>query len=127
MPDAVEMVAQRLRLRAGADNEHIARVQPAVKAPIEKYAIDEPPQPRGDCNQDDRADHDAARDVVGAHQVKRAGEQQARSETCLRTESLLVQEVGEALRRVQVHRRLVTTSVKLKPHSRASNIHMERP
>ena len=77
MPDAVEMVAQGLRLRSGADNEHVARIQPPVEAPIEKYAKDEPPQAQSDCDQEHRADHNAARDVVGMHQVKRAGEQQA--------------------------------------------------
>ena len=60
-------------------------------------------KPSGDCDQQHRADHNTARNVIGVHQVKRAGKQQARCEACLRTESLLVQEVGEARRRVQVH------------------------
>ena len=97
------MVAQGVRFRSGADDEHVARIQTAVEAPIEEHAIDEPPQAQGDGDQAHRADHDAARNVVGMHQVKRAGEQQARSETGLRAEALLVQKIGEALRRVQVH------------------------
>ncbi len=59
-------------------------------------------KPRAIATRQHRADHDAARDVVGMHQVKRASEQQAGCEACLRAESLLVQEVGQARRRVQV-------------------------
>ncbi len=77
MLDAVEMVAQGLRLGSGADDEYVARVQTAVEAPIEKHAKDEPTQAQGDGDQQHGADHDAARNIVGMHQVKRAGEQQA--------------------------------------------------
>ena len=78
------MVAKGLRLRSGADNEYVARIQAAVEAPIEKHAIDEPPQTQRDGDQQHRADHDTARNIVGVHQVKRAGEQQARGEAGLR-------------------------------------------
>ncbi len=72
------MVAKGLRLWSGADNEHVARIQAPVEAPIEQHTIDEPPQAQGDGDQQHRADHDAARNInVRMHQVKRAGQQQA--------------------------------------------------
>ena len=38
MADALEMVAQGMRLRSGADHEHVTRAYPAVVAVIEEEA-----------------------------------------------------------------------------------------
>ena len=39
MPDALQVMAERVRLRPGADDEHVARAQAAIEAPIEQNAI----------------------------------------------------------------------------------------
>ena len=44
MADALEVMAQGVRLRPGADNEHIAGAHAAVEAVIEQKAIDQPAQ-----------------------------------------------------------------------------------
>ena len=54
MLDAVEMVAKSLGLGPGADDEHVARVQTAVEAPIEEYAIDQPAQTQRNGDQKTR-------------------------------------------------------------------------
>ncbi len=49
-----------------------------------------------------RAKHDTAWNINRAHQVKRASQQQAGSQARLRTQSLLVEKIGQARRSVQV-------------------------
>ena len=36
MADALEMMAKRVRLRSGADNEHVARAHAALEAAVEQ-------------------------------------------------------------------------------------------
>ena len=44
MPDALQVMAQGVRFRSGAHDQHIARAHPAVVAVIEQSAIHEPAQ-----------------------------------------------------------------------------------
>ena len=90
------MMTKSVRLRPGADDEHVARIQAAIEAPVEQEAIDEAPQAQRDGYQDHRADHDSAGNIVGVNQVERAGEQQAGGETGLRAQPLLMQKVGDS-------------------------------
>jgi len=70
------MMAQRVRLRAGADDEHVTRAQPALKAPVEENAVNEAAQAHRDGSEAHGDQHNAARNIVTANQIKRAGEQQ---------------------------------------------------
>ncbi len=76
MFDAVEMVAKSLCLHAGADYEHVARIQTAVETPIEEYAIDQPAQTQGNGDQKNGGDHDDAGNIVGVRDVERPRQQQ---------------------------------------------------
>ena len=70
------MLPEGLRLGAGADNKHVARIQAAVEAPVERKAIDQAPQSQSHGNQNHRAQNEIARNIDCAHQVERAGKQQ---------------------------------------------------
>ena len=77
-------MTESVRLRPGADDEHVARTQAAIEAPVEQNAIHQAPETQRDGHQTHRAQHDAAGNIVGVNQIKRAGEQQAGGDTGLR-------------------------------------------
>ena len=66
-----------MRLRPGADDEHVARIQAAFEAPVEHNAIDKAAQAQRHGNHPYRDQHNAAGNIVGVNQIERAGQQQA--------------------------------------------------
>ena len=100
--DALEVMTERVRFRAGADDEHVARAHAALESAVEQGAIDEAAQAKGDRDQDHRDEHDAPRNIFGVNQIERAGEQKAGGEADLHAEALLMQEGAQAGRRVEM-------------------------
>jgi hypothetical protein len=54
------MMAKRVRLRPGTNNQHVARVHAEFKAAIEQEAVNEAPQAEGNGHQPHRDQHHAA-------------------------------------------------------------------
>ena len=102
MPDALQMMAQRMRLRAGADDQHVARAHAAVEAAVQQDAVNQPAQAQRNGHQTHRDQHDAARNIVGVNQIKGAGEQQAGGEAGLHAQPLLMQKIGEPRGSIQM-------------------------
>ena len=100
--DLLQMLAERMCLEAGADDEHVARIQPAIEPAVKQNAIDEAAQSparwspgrwfrarcRGECTRPD--------------QVKRAGEEQAGGKAGLGAHPLLMEKVGHVHRRIKM-------------------------
>ncbi len=82
VPDALHVLTQSMRLRPGADYEHVARAQAAVEAPMEHNAIHQPPETHRNSHHTQRAQDDPAGNV-GANQIECAGEQQSGGEAGL--------------------------------------------
>ena len=94
--NALQVMAQRVGLGAGAHDENIARADAAVELAIEKNAIGKAAKAQGHGHQSDGDEHNAPRNVVGVHQVERAGEQKAGGEAGLHAQPLLMEIAGEA-------------------------------
>ncbi len=76
--NALQVMAEGMRFRAGAHNQDIARTHAALKAAVEHNPINQAAQAEGDDHQAQRNDDDAARDIVGVNEVKGSGEQESR-------------------------------------------------
>ena len=83
-------------IRASADDEHIARAHPMLKAVIEQDAINKTAGAESDSDQADGQENDEAGDVFGLQEVERACEQQAGGEADLNAEPLFMENVGQA-------------------------------
>ena len=57
-------------------DEHVARAHTVRELAVEQNAIDQAAQTEGDGDQTDRNQNDTARNVLGVHQIERAGKQQ---------------------------------------------------
>ena len=128
MAKALQVMAQRMRFRAGAHDQHVARAHAAGKAPVEQNAIDQPPQAQSHGDQADRDDHNAARNVVGVHQVKGPGEQQRGGED--RPARSVVARGGSwsgACGSYRCMRRLAAIKASVKPSSSASRMPRDCP
>jgi hypothetical protein len=96
------MMAQRMRLRAGAHDQHVARAHAALETAVDQHPVDQPPQAQRHRHQADGDQHHGARNVLGVNQVKRPGEQQAGVEAGLHAQPLLMQKTGQPDGRVQM-------------------------
>ncbi len=78
VPDALQVMAKRMRLRSGAHDEHVARAHSTVETPVDEGAVNQPAHTQRDGNQAYRDQYDAAGNFFGVNQVKRAGKKQGR-------------------------------------------------
>ncbi len=101
-PDALQVMAERMRLRPGAHDEHVARAHSTVETPVDHGAVNQPAQAQHDSNQAYRDQHDAAGNLFDVNQVERAGEKQAGGKAGLHAQLLLMQQTGQARGGIQM-------------------------
>ncbi len=89
-------MAERLRFRSGAHDEHVARAHSTVEAPVHEGAVNQPAQAERDGNQAYRDQYDTAGNFFDVNQVECAGEKQAGREAGLDAQLLLMQQAGLA-------------------------------
>ena len=98
----LQVLTKRIRLWPRADDEHIARIQPAIEALVKQNAINEAAQSHADGHQADRFKHDAAGNGFSSDQIERAGEEQAGGQAGLGAHSLFVEKICHVHRRVEM-------------------------
>ena len=94
--DALQMMAERMRLRPGADDEHVAGSHATVEAPVNQEAVNHAAQAERDGDQAHRDEHNAAGNILGVNQVEGTGEEQAGDKAGLRAQPLLMEKAGQA-------------------------------
>jgi hypothetical protein len=102
MPDALQVMAEGMRLRAGTDDEDIAGVDAALETAVEQEPIDQAAQTERKGNESDRDQNDAAGDIRGVNQVERSGEQQAGGQAGLNIQSLLMKKTNQPGRGIEL-------------------------
>src|ERR1700722_12847609 len=91
-----------MRFKSRADNEHVARIEPAIETAVKQNAIDEGARGQTGEYQPNGFEHKATRNISRSDQVERPGEQKAGSQAGLGAHSLFVKEVGYEHRRVEI-------------------------
>jgi len=102
MPDALEVVTQRMRLRSRSNDEYVTCTLTPLKAAVERDAIRKAPHAQRNRHQSNRDEHNLAGNVFGPDQVKGSREQQTRGEAGLQAPSLLVEDVIQLQRRIEL-------------------------
>ncbi len=102
MANRLKVLTKGVRFKSRADNEHIARIEPAIETAVKQNAIDEAAQAQADGYQPNGFQHKATGNISRSDQVKRPGEQEAGSQAGLSAHSLFVKEVGYEHRRIEM-------------------------
>src|ERR1700722_7627631 len=102
MANLIKVLTKSVRFKSSADNEDVARIEPAIETTVKQNAIDEAAQAQADGYQPHGFEHQATGNISGSDQVKRPGEQQAGSQAGLGAHSLFVKEVGYEHRRIEM-------------------------
>ncbi len=91
-----------VRLGAGADNQPVPGVLPALESAVHHHAADKAARAQRSRHHEERQPDDVAGNVLGAHQVKGTGQQEARRKADFNCEPLFVQEVTDAGRAMEI-------------------------
>ena len=77
MPDALQVMAECMRLRPGAQDEHVASAHATVESPVDHHPVNQPPQAERNGHQTHRDQYDAAGNILRMNQIECARQQEA--------------------------------------------------
>jgi len=73
MPYTIQMIAERVRLSSGSNDEYVAAAYAAFKAMVKQEAVAEPAKAEPNGDKQDRDNHDAAGNIFRVNQEECAG------------------------------------------------------